>query len=96
MLLNIKTNNCFHVHPTGFSDPTWGQKIAALIVCKDGNNKDGLTLPKLREWCEERIASYQIPSVIKIIDEIPRNAMGKTNKKEIVRDYFADVSNDSK
>lgn len=76
----------------GIPDPTWGQKIAALIVCKENSNEDAdaLTLPKLRAWCEERIASYQIPSIIKLMDEIPRNAMGKTNKKEIVRDYFAE------
>ncbi|XP_031622429.1 malonate--CoA ligase ACSF3, mitochondrial [Contarinia nasturtii] len=71
----------------GVPDPTWGQKIAAVIVCKDKSD-DALTLPKLREWCEERIASYQIPSIIKLMDEIPRNTMGKVNKKEIVRDYF--------
>lgn len=71
----------------GVPDPTWGQKIAAIIVCKD-KSEDALTLPKLRAWCEERIASYQIPSIIKLMDEIPRNAMGKVNKKEIVRDYF--------
>lgn len=77
----------------GVPDPTWGQKIAALIVCKDNSNGDAadvLTLPKLRAWCEERIASYQIPSIIKLLDEIPRNAMGKFNKKQIVRDYFAE------
>lgn len=74
----------------GIPDPTWGQKIAALIVCKDGSatGDDSLTLPELRAWCEERMASYQIPSIIKLMDEIPRNAMGKMNKREIVRDYF--------
>lgn len=76
----------------GVPDPTWGQKIAALIVSKASSpaDTDDLALPKLRAWCEERIASYQIPSIIKLIDEIPRNAMGKTNKKEIVRDFFAE------
>lgn len=80
----------------GVPDPTWGQKIAALIVCKTGHDggsdsdSDALTLTELRSWCEERIASYQIPSIIKLIDEIPRNAMGKFNKKEIVRDFFSE------
>lgn len=83
----------------GVPDPTWGQKIAALIVCKSENadavdsgsgGSDGLTLTELRGWCEERIASYQIPSIIKLVDEIPRNAMGKINKKEIVRDFFTE------
>lgn len=63
----------------GVPDPTWGQKIAALIVCKESssNETDTLTLSELRAWCEERIASYQIPSIIKLMDSIPRNAMGK-------------------
>lgn len=69
----------------GVPDPTWGQKIAALIVSKTDAK---LTLPELRAWCEERIASYQIPAIIKLLEAIPRNAMGKMNKKEIVRDYF--------
>lgn len=77
----------------GVPDPTWGQKIAALIVSKENSStdSDALALPKLRAWCEERIASYQIPSIIKLIDEIPRNAMGKTNKKDIVREFFAEA-----
>lgn len=70
----------------GVPDPVWGQKIVALIVCKDSNSP--VTLETLTAWCEERIASYQIPTVIKCIDELPRNAMGKLNKKEIVRDFF--------
>lgn len=76
----------------GVPDSTWGQKIAAVIVCKDNlTDPDALTLPKLRAWCEERIASYQIPSIIKVMDEIPRNTMGKVNKKEIVRDHFSET-----
>lgn len=71
----------------GVPDVTWGQKIAALIVNK--NPKEPITLPELTAWCDERIAPYQIPTTIKCIDELPRNAMGKINKKEITRDYFS-------
>lgn len=70
----------------GVPDPVWGQKIAALIVHKDANSP--VTLETLTSWCEERIASYQIPTVVKCVEELPRNAMGKLNKKEIVRDFF--------
>ena len=80
----------------GVSYSTWGQKIAALIVCKRDYGTDPtadgqtLTLTELRTWCKERLASYQLPSIIKLIDKIPRNAMGKANKKEIVRDFFTE------
>lgn len=71
----------------GVPDVTWGQKIAALIVNK--NPKEPITLPELTAWCDERVAPYQIPTTIRCIDELPRNAMGKLNKKEITRDYFS-------
>lgn len=68
----------------GVPDDIMGQKIAVLIVCKNG----ALSLSELRAWCEERVASYQIPSIVRIVDEIPRNSMGKVNKKEVARDFY--------
>lgn len=74
----------------GVTDSKLGQKIAALIVLKNGPSDatNTLTQEQLNEWCNERIAPYQKPSTIKILNEIPRNAMGKVNKREIVRDFF--------
>lgn len=78
----------------GVPDPVWGQKIAALIVGKDASSP--VTLETLTTWCEERIASYQIPTIVKCVDELPRNAMGKLNKKEIVRDFFLTAPEETK
>lgn len=78
----------------GVPDPVWGQKIAALIVAKDASNP--VTMKTLTAWCEERIASYQIPTIVKCVAELPRNAMGKLNKKEIVRDFFLAVTDETK
>lgn len=73
----------------GVPDPTWGQRIAALIVLKQtANDATELTQEQLSTWCKDRIAGYQIPTTIKILSEIPRNAMGKVNKREIMRDFF--------
>lgn len=69
----------------GIPDDVWGQKIAALIVCKE---KDTTEIIDFREWCEQNIANYQIPIVMKFINEMPRNAMGKVNKTEILKEYF--------
>ena len=42
----------------------------------------------LQEWLKERVPSYQIPKVVKAVDAIPRNAMGKVNKKDLLARMF--------
>ena len=41
-----------------------------------------------REWCTERMARYWMPSQLVVLDEMPRNAMGKVNKKELLKTAF--------
>jgi non-ribosomal peptide synthetase component E (peptide arylation enzyme) len=31
----------------------------------------------------------QVPKRIEFVDALPRNAMGKINKKEVLRDFFS-------
>jgi malonyl-CoA/methylmalonyl-CoA synthetase len=44
-----------------------------------------LSLGGLQEWSSSRLANYKIPRKLLIVEEIPRNAMGKINKKELVK-----------
>jgi malonyl-CoA/methylmalonyl-CoA synthetase len=48
-----------------------------------------LTLQDLREWAADRLSPYQSPSVLKMTNELPRNTMGKVNKKELLLLFFA-------
>jgi malonyl-CoA/methylmalonyl-CoA synthetase len=41
-----------------------------------------------REWCKERMANYWMPSQLKVLEEMPRNALGKVNKKELLKSAF--------
>ena len=47
-----------------------------------------LDLATLRKSLKEDVAAYKVPSILKIVDSIERNAMGKVNKKEILKAYF--------
>lgn len=47
-----------------------------------------LKLRAIQHWAKEKLPVYMLPAVLKIVDEIPRNAMGKVNKKEIVLELF--------
>lgn len=39
-------------------------------------------------YCREHMASYTIPTGLVLVEEMPRNQMGKVNKKDLVRLFF--------
>lgn len=47
-----------------------------------------VTLGELKEWLLNKLPPYQIPKRLKVLDSIPRNAMGKVNKKELRQHEF--------
>ena len=47
-----------------------------------------INLESLQKHAAEKLAPYQIPKLLKILDEMPRNAMGKMNKIALVKDVF--------
>eukprot|EP00440_Ansanella_granifera_P044894 gb/GFBE01048655.1/.p1 GENE.gb/GFBE01048655.1/~~gb/GFBE01048655.1/.p1 ORF type:complete len:575 (+),score=152.72 gb/GFBE01048655.1/:1-1725(+) len=68
----------------GKPDETWGEKVTAVCVLE----KDAkLELKELRDWGKERLASYKVPQELEIVTELPRNQMGKLEKKKILDRY---------
>jgi malonyl-CoA/methylmalonyl-CoA synthetase len=61
----------------GVEDDTWGEAVVAVIGLNAGAS---LTYEELKAWCNDRMSSYKIPKAIKIVDALPRNAMGKVTK----------------
>lgn len=66
----------------GLEDLEWGERVGAAIVLKDGSD---LTLDSLRKWAKERLAVYKIPTQILVINDLPRNEMGKISKPEVAQ-----------
>ncbi|KAM4630075.1 malonate--CoA ligase ACSF3, mitochondrial-like [Polymixia lowei] len=77
--------NIFDVAVIGARDPTWGQKVTAVVQLKEGRS---LTLAELKTWGREHMASYTIPTGLVLVEEMPRNQMGKVNKKDLLRHFF--------
>lgn len=38
--------------------------------------------------CRGVLAPYAVPSELLLVEEIPRNQMGKINKKDLVRQFY--------
>lgn len=39
-------------------------------------------------YCREHMAPYTIPTGLLLVEEMPRNQMGKVNKKDLLRHFF--------
>jgi len=67
----------------GINNEEYGQIIGAILVAKKG--KKELNYDEFKQWCSKHLAYYKIPKVILWKSEIPKNAMLKVNKKELVK-----------
>ncbi|KAI9673360.1 MAG: hypothetical protein M1829_004127 [Trizodia sp. TS-e1964] len=66
----------------GLPSHKWGQKVAAVVVLdpalvNSGRNGKLWNAIDMRRGLNEKLASYKIPRIMKVVEKIPRNAMGK-------------------
>jgi len=71
----------------GIADDTWGESVAVACVLKSDSE---LNLEKLKTWCRDCMSPYKIPKQLKIVEELPRNAMGKIQKPAVARMFAND------
>jgi malonyl-CoA/methylmalonyl-CoA synthetase len=67
----------------GLPSETWGQKVAAVVVLSEEGKtagKDGKPFGAmdLRRGLKDKMAAFKIPQELKVVESIPRNAMGKS------------------
>ncbi|WP_290513060.1 AMP-binding protein [Aeromicrobium sp.] len=67
----------------GVPDSDLGEALRALVV-PDGE----LDVAALAEFCHERLARYKCPKTYELVDALPRNAMGKLDKRALRRPYW--------
>ncbi|MEH2082788.1 MAG: acyl-CoA synthetase [Nostoc sp.] len=70
----------------GVADLEWGERVCAALVLQ---GSQPLTLQAFRSWAKERLAVYKVPTQILIVEELPRNAMGKVIKPRVIELFRA-------
>jgi malonyl-CoA/methylmalonyl-CoA synthetase len=66
----------------GLSDPAWGDRVVACVVRRGEVSCDAADL---RAFVRERLAPYKIPKDVIFLSELPKNALGKVVKPDLVR-----------
>lgn len=69
----------------GVPDLDWGERVRAIVVANPGEDVDEA---EVIEYCRRRLASFKKPESVVVVDELPRNTVGKVLKTEL-RDRFS-------
>ena len=68
----------------GVPDEKWGEVVCMIAAFNDGSS---LSVDQLKTWAKPKMATYKIPSTIIEVKALPRNQMGKINKKQLKIDF---------
>jgi acyl-CoA synthetase (AMP-forming)/AMP-acid ligase II len=81
----IEIDNVLLGHPAvaqaatfGVPDPKYGEEVQAAVVLKGSADAEGL-----RAFCREHLADFKVPKVIRIVSRLPKNALGKVERRAL-------------
>jgi acyl-CoA synthetase (AMP-forming)/AMP-acid ligase II len=69
----------------GIPDERWGESVKAIVVLRDGETA---TSEDVMDFCTGKLAGYKKPRSIDIVDELPKNPMGKILKRVLREKYW--------
>src|SRR3989440_1599886 len=71
----------------GVPHADFGEGVTAVVVCDKSASIDEAAVLKALDG---RLAKFKMPKRVIVVDELPRNAMGKV-QKNILRDMYSDI-----
>lgn len=71
----------------GCPHPDFGEGVTAVVVVKPGAT---ITAASIAATLEQRLAKFKLPKQVFIVQDLPRNTMGKV-QKNLLRDQYKDI-----
>jgi len=62
----------------GVPDAKYGEEVQAAVVLKGSADAEDL-----KAFCRERLADFKVPEVIHIVARLPKNALGKLERRAV-------------
>ena len=66
----------------GVDDSEWGEVVSVGVTLR---GQKEMNYESLRRWAKDRLAFYKVPKQMLVLEELPRNSMGKVQKQTLVR-----------
>jgi malonyl-CoA/methylmalonyl-CoA synthetase len=70
----------------GIPDEKWGERVVAAVVAKKGSE---LEPPAIQTFCRKHLHDWKCPKSVALVDELPKNTMGKVLKEEVKKLFRA-------
>lgn len=71
----------------GLPHPDFGEAVTAMVVRQKNAAGAALTETGIIAAIKDRLANFKVPKWVYLVDELPRNAMGKVQKNILRRNY---------
>ena len=62
----------------GVPDCKYGEEVSAAVVLRGA-----ATAQELQVYCRTRLADFKVPKQIRLVSAIPRNPMGKVQRRDL-------------
>ncbi|CAG9759697.1 unnamed protein product [Ceutorhynchus assimilis] len=72
----------------GVKDEQWGERVVAIVALVKNEIDNKRIEEELVQWSHTVLPKYAVPKEFRFVETIPKNAMGKVNKKELVQRAF--------
>jgi malonyl-CoA/methylmalonyl-CoA synthetase len=83
----LEIEDALRLHPAirecsvvGVADDYWGELVAVAVILEQGAE---LELADLKTWAADQLSAYKIPKRLIVVEDLPRNAMGKVMKPDV-------------
>ena len=73
----------------GLPHPDFGEAVTAVVVRQKNAEGKSLTEAGIIAAVKDRLANFKVPKWVYLVDDLPRNAMGKVQKNLLRQEYSA-------
>lgn len=67
----------------GVPHPDFGEAVVAVCAPRDSNADRKILEEKVLKGAKQELSGYKIPKRVIFVEEMPRNSMGKIQKKDL-------------
>ena len=72
----------------GVPNDEWGEEVKSVVQLQPGVSPSDALTDDLIGWARDRLANFKCPRSIDYVEELPRSAAGKIQRKVVRQPYW--------